>query len=149
MSLAAIDMPSRVLLAHLVTAGKLGNVSVTPLPPWPGYVEREPSAPDNCVTIFDTTAIDMGSDWEDRTFYPGVTLRFRSTTADVGFTKASDLGRYIDEVMFQAVVVTSGATYLIETGSCPGGPVRVGKESPTSQRSIWNLNCTLTLRRIS
>lgn len=150
MSLAFKHMPAKVLQALLIAAGQAADPDTLPLGSWPVYVDREPGTPDDCITLYDATPIDMGSDFVDRTFYPGVTVRVRSATPQVGFDKAAEIAHYIDITLSRVVVLIVPNTYLVETGSVPGGlPVRLGKESPTSQRSLFNVNCILTMRRIT
>jgi hypothetical protein len=59
------------------------------------FVGREPAAPDNCVTIFDTTGgppqhtLAKGEDY----YYDGVNIRVRNNSYTIGYNLALDIVR--------------------------------------------------------
>src|SRR5215831_15796670 len=69
---------------------------------WPVYTGQEPDAPDECITVYDTTwRVDGRAMHNGETFWHyGVQLRARSRTQYGGWTKT----RTIQETLDQKVV---------------------------------------------
>jgi hypothetical protein len=148
-----LHSPADVLRWVLVQATSLGDPTVTPLPDWPGYESREPSLPDNCVTLYDTEPRDDGRSQIDgeREVHYGVQVRVRGRDKKTAAGKAWALVDALNEdIYFDVVTVPpEGTQYRVYSVSNAVGPLFIGRDSPTTDRSLYTINCFLTLDRIS
>ena len=109
---------------------------------WPVYVAKEPTNPDNAITIYDTSGIPFGRGmdgeiWEDFSFQ----VRVRSTTHVIGWRKAWAVREALRGV-YQASVSLS-STYLVHAITRIGSVVIAGKEG--AQRSLFTVNAFATI----
>jgi hypothetical protein len=110
--------------------------------------------PDNTVTVYDTLGnkharimID-GQVVED----PGIQIRVRATDNPTAQTQAEIIKQAIDEratgynvqIPDLSNVLHNFTVYALNRS---GNPIQLGKESPTSNRRIYTINATVTLRQ--
>jgi hypothetical protein len=118
---------------------------------WPVYVSDEPDSPDSCLTVFDTSARDRGRLMAtgQRVEMHGFQVRVRSTTHPVGYTKARAVAVALDEDVYQTAVTLGGHVYMVHSVSRSSDVIPLGKELPRSERSIFTINATGTIRMVS
>lgn len=139
------DIVSRAIIAN-------GGGS-DPGPPdadWPVNVSKEADMPDNALTVYNTTGMDDGRSNPDaeRMQHYGIQVRVRATSHPAASAKAYAIAILLDEVYTQTIDIGS-SSYLLHSVNRVGPPVDVGKETPTSKRSIYTINALAALRIIS
>lgn len=114
---------------------------------WPIGAAAEPSTPDNCVTVYDTSGFDHGRDHVtgQRQEHHGVQLRVRAATHKIGWAKARALAVALDEAVYQETPTIDNIRYLIHAVTRTSDVLTLGKE-PASQRRLFTINAKLTLR---
>jgi hypothetical protein len=135
------------VLAHLLTL--LGQTTAPGLSQaWPVYVSSEPGFPDDAVTTYDTTPIldgrNQGSG--ETVEHYGVQVRLRSTVHTAGWVKSRAIKQALDGVYYATVAIGS-QTYVVY-GVNTLGIMALGKDSPTSKRNLFTINCTVALRKV-
>ena len=119
-----------------------GTGSDVPATTWPVFEGGEPGLPDNCITVYETTPqsdakiMVTGEDQQ----HLGITIRIRGRTKALARQKAEDIRWDFNEQPKDQVVTLNGQQYLVQSvPKCSLVPV--GRETPTSQRWLVNLNC--------
>lgn len=117
---------------------------------WPGYATGEPSSPDNCITVYDTAGGDDGRSMVTGEVFGnnGIQVRIRSSTHTVGWQKADAIWTTLAEGVYDQTVTVGSTSYLIHCYTRIGDIIAIGKESPTSKRSIFTINCQITFRQL-
>lgn len=158
MSLPLLHTPADVLSRVLIGRGYLAAPAAGTTP-WQAYVGGWPDgAPDRVVTLQDTAGIDQGrSQGTGETFQKyGVQVLLRSDRQDAGALKALGLRRQLAEdvgslgyetIAIPAQTGVGAATYQLTGVSGIGQVLPLGKESPTSRRSMFSMNLLLSIRR--
>jgi hypothetical protein len=100
------------------------------------FIGKEPSKPDNCVTIFDTPGFppyigltDVGYD------YPSVQIRVRNKSYVIGMDLAQDI---VDSLHARAQEVWNGTLYTVIR--CSSGPALLDWDDNGNARIIINFN---------
>jgi hypothetical protein len=127
-----------------------GNPNTDPLPGWPVYVAAVPDTPDEVMTVTDTAPTNDARSMIDGTRFVhyGFQVRIRSTTPAKAALKAFAVRRAFDESVHNRLVTIDGVEYVV--GSISNATVlAVGKESPTSKRSLFTINALVSLRAIA
>lgn len=116
---------------------------------WPVYATTEPSVPDNCITVYDTTGYDEGRTAPDseRQEHHGFQVRIRSATFATGYVKARAIATAMD-AQYQDVMTLDGSRYLVHCITRIGDVLPIGKETPNSKRDIFTINCKAALRKL-
>lgn len=121
---------------------------------WPVYTSDEPTSPDSCITTYDTTGRDGGRIMYtgEREEYPGVQVRIRGKDHTTAFVKAQAVAETLDKgtnnLGLRLVTVTiDAASYLVYCVIRTGSVQHLGKESPTSKRKLFVINCLIRLER--
>lgn len=133
------DIIRRMLIA-------LGEGADPPATPWPIYTAAEPDNPDNVITTYDTAgrkdgrAMIDGTTWE----HHGIQVRIRSTTHSVGWIKARELARALDAVNWDTILIDA-SEYLVHAVSRET-ILTLGKNVPTSKRSLFTINAVVSLK---
>lgn len=117
---------------------------------WPIYAGGEPNVPDETITVYDTAGRDDGRMQYDgeRTEHPGIQIRIRARDHQTGYVKARQLAVSLDKEIYQNTVSIGNSQYFIHAVSRSGNVIPLGKESPTSKRSLFTINATVTIRMI-
>ena len=139
------DSPARVVRDLLIQLG-LGTAAST----WPVYVSSEPSSPDNCITVYDTSGLDHGREHigGERQEHNGFQIRIRSATPDVGWTRTSLIATTLDTSTNLTTVVIGTHTYLVQSITRKNGPLAIGKEAITN-RNLFTINAVISVRHTS
>ena len=124
--------------------------------PWPIYVDNEPDAPDNCITITNTPSRDFGRDaiQYDRQEYHGIQIRIRAATSPLGRNKARRLAIALDAEIIQHTIAlpkvpgVEEADYLIHSVTRTGDVLSLGKEVPNTKRHLFTLNAIVAIRQV-
>jgi hypothetical protein len=138
-----------IVCQALYGLGYLSNPETQPTGVWPGFVDSEPDSPDKCVTIYDTAGRVFPRSTPDnyRVENPGIQIRVRAATYRTAFQKARQLATALDSIN-REVVDTGTYSYRINTIVRSSEPIRVGKESPTSKRSILTINAMVNFNQL-
>lgn len=99
------------------------------------FIGKEPSQPDNCVTIYDTPGgpPDLGLDKDDKYQYPSVQIRVRNN----GYTTGWDLADDIKDVLHGRAHETWNGTYYTVI-SCTSDPALLDWDENGRARFIVN-----------
>ena len=151
MSGALTHSPADILQALLVALG-LGSQPPGPTDPavtWPVFVASEPAAPDEAITTYDTEGRDFGFTMTDgeRQEHHGVQVRVRASTHAVGWKKARAIAVALDESVYQETVVIEGVSYFVHDVIRTSNVIPLGKEEPTSKRTLFTINAVVTLHQ--
>lgn len=145
--------PADILRRALIALGQ-GTDPVSPssaqaLVAWPIYCSLEPGEPDNAITVYDTVGRDDGRFHTsgERQEHHGIQIRVRSDTHVNGWTKARAIAVDLDQSINFTVVAVEGVSFIIHSVSRTGDVFALGKESPTSKRSVFVINTVLTVRQ--
>jgi hypothetical protein len=111
--------------------------------PWPVFASSEPGAPDNVLTVFDTGARDLGRTLPDgmRTEVPGIQVRVRAGTHEIGYGKADEIALFLDSLYWFPVTV-GDVLYTIHAVHRTGGIASLGRDAPTGTRRVFTVNGT-------
>lgn len=114
---------------------------------WPIYVSSEPTTPDNCITVYDTTGRATGREMTagSRAEYHGIQLRIRASNHTTGYGKARRLANILDRDVYQAPVVIGGQHYVVQQVGRVGTITTMGKDAPGSKRSLFSINALVTI----
>lgn len=152
MSLPFLHSPSEVIQQLLIDMGIGFDPEANPnnpvQPDWNVYEDKEPSSPDNVLTIYDTTPKSSGRSMIDgeQWMHYGIQVRVRGTNKQTAFVKADSVRRMLDEHVVSAIVTLEGKTYLVPA-ICNTNMVRMGQQSPSSKRFIYTINGTSAIIR--
>jgi len=142
--------PVSILAAYIIeTLGKMTDASDKS--EWPLYKTSMPTGDNveiNCGALYNTTGMN-----ESRLMtglvvtHPGIQLRIRSSTSEIGWVKIEDIADALDKVENVDIVV-KGKTYRIQNASRTSPIVPLGQEIGT-RRYLFTVNYLLTVRRIA
>lgn len=122
-----------------------------PTNPWPIYASSEPDVPDNCITVYDTIGIDDGRIMFDGNLqqHQGVQVRIRSKDHAVGWTKAAVIRSNLAREVYDASIIIDSASYLLHSVNRISNVIALGKEIPTSKRSIFVINAIVSVKQLT
>lgn len=155
MTLPLLHSPADILRWALVAMGVGANPTSWGLNnalEWPVFNDNEPSNPDNCLTTYDTSPQDDGRSMVsgERYEHCGIQVRVRSTSANVGYVKAKSLMTLLNEQLYGEIVSVPNSAAVYEIWSVSRTQIiRMGKDSPTTKRSLHVLNGLVTVERLS
>lgn len=117
---------------------------------WPVYASNNPEDDrDDRITVTDTTGVSAGRVQTGfETLYDGLQVRVDSTDHPAGFLKADAVRLILTTVMTRTVVVGSDQ-YLVHNFPRVGSTNYVGKDVPYGKRSVFTLNPTVVITKIS
>lgn len=123
---------------------------------WPVFASGEPGDPDQVVTTYDTAGVQHGRTMTDGAVqeHLGFQVRVRSKDHKTGWRKTHQIRAAMAEGVYQrAVTVPAGggdpaAEYLVHCVSKLGPVLALGKESPTSKRSLFTVNAVLSVKQL-
>jgi len=142
--------PARVLQQLLLDLGLGGDPEDDPVPAWPVFVSREPSSPDECLTVYDTEERRHGRTMADgaKVVHYGVQVRVRSRTYEAGRAKADAVQATLEKGVYQTNVSIEGHAYTV--GNVSGAALRtLGKDVPGSKRDLFVVNGLVALAEIA
>ncbi len=141
--------PAQVIARLLIDLG-LGSDPET-AGAWPVSSSGEPAAPDNCITVYNTQGTDGGRAMVTGELLGnyGFQVRVRAKDTETGWTKADAIQTALAESVYQETVHVGARTYLVHAVSRIGDVFEIGKEVPTSKRSVFTINATVTLEEVN
>jgi len=141
------------IIRDLLVAAKLGSdpgsdpdLNST----WPVFATNEPSEPDNCITVYDTSPKQSGRsmiDGEDWSHY-GVQIRIRAVDHRTGAAKAWDIHETMTTALYQNRIALDGVDYLVPCLANVGPPLALGVDNPNSRRSLFTLNAVSSIQPV-
>jgi hypothetical protein len=148
MTTALTHSPAKVLQQLLVNlgAGTLPSANGS----WPISSEQELDKPDGSIVVIDTVGFSDGrnSVTAEHDYHHGFQLRLRHASKNSAFTKINSIAVVMDETVLDNTVVVDENTYRVHAITKRGDIISLGRE-PESDRSIFTLNATITLRQTS
>lgn len=147
MSSPLLHSPADIVRVLLVNLGLGAN---PPNSTWPVYSTNEPDIPDNCITVFDTVGKGDGRSMTDGELFDhyGIQVRVRATTFSVGYQKVNAIRVAFSESVIEEVVTISGTNYLVKSITQISQIFPLGKEVPTSRRTLFTVNALVTVKRV-
>lgn len=138
--------PADVVRRLLVDLGEGSSPDATPLGAWPVYEDKEPSEPDEVITVYDTAPrLDGRSMIDGEQFqHWGITVRVRGRTKTSAYRKAESIRVSLNERVKTNVVTIEASKYVV-AAVCGVQLVRVGDDSPQTRRHLYNLNMTAAI----
>lgn len=149
MSLPLLHSPADIVAQLMIDLGAASDPVAVPQGAWPVFVKGEPSTPDNCLTVYDTSPKDGGRIMVDgsRTQHYGLQVRVRAATENTSTIKATGLRVFFDESVKYRGVTFGARHYLVHCFSTVN-VLSVGRETPTSKRFIHTVNLMTSLIRL-
>lgn len=148
MSIILTHTPADIIRKLLVDLGLGTEPSVNQT--WPAFSSNEPDLPDNIITVYDTAGSSDGRVIGGATLdHYGFQVKIRSTTHDVGWTKADAIRYAMQRTVYQRDVTLSGKTYRISCISKIGQVLHLGKEeslAAVSKRNAFTINAQVAIR---
>lgn len=134
------------VVRHVLIGLGLGTASGA----WPVFVDSEPNAPDNCVTVYDTQGLDQGRDMNSGEMLGpvGFQVRIRAADHQTGWAKADAIAEMMAKSVYQRQVAISGRVYVVHAISRVGNVIRLGKEQ-NGNRSLFTVNAVTNVRQLS
>lgn len=143
------NLPSEIVAKLLVL--KTWATSTRLNQAWPAYSEDEPDKPDNLLTVYAQGSnsggriMVSGQQEEEYTFQ----VRIRSQTPAIGWQKANQIADGFDKDVLDVAVTLGVNQYLVHCISRRGGIISLGKEYPSTLRSLFTLNAQLSVRQLN
>lgn len=140
--------PSDIVAQLLINLGLVTNPTL--VQSWPVFVGNEPTDPDNTITVFDYDGPNHGRTQPDGTMQgpQGIQIRVRSKIHTVGWTKADTICDRIQARTggcYKVDVTINGTRYHLHSFCNISQVIPIGKESPTSTRRVFVINCGVTI----
>ena len=141
--------PADVIRKLLVNLALGSDANAVPAEAWPVFASGEPASPDSVITVYDTAGKNDGRAMAtgERSEHYGIQVRVRSAAHTAGYAKAQAIAIAFDETVTQNAVTIGSTTYLVHAVSRRGPVLNIGKETPTSKRSLFTLNALVSLRQ--
>ncbi len=119
------------------------------------YVGNEPDSPDEVVTVYDTAGVQQGRSMIDgeRWEYYGIQVRVRAPLQRRAGQLAWLIATTLDTDVYDATVTIGETTgtgsdeYTVHAVQRTSGPIPLGKQEPTSRRSVFTINLLVGLER--
>lgn len=148
---ALTNSPADVVRYALI-AGGLGTLPLSE-GLWPIFAWQEPDQPDDVVTVYDTSGVVQGRSHNDGQVleHYGVQIRVRTSIPKNGNTKIRAILEFLDRTINQTVVNvpydtgTGYSVYCIHAVSRSGTILSLGKDTPTTKRTLFTVNVSVSL----
>lgn len=142
--------PAKVIQELFIQLG-LGSRPTTPPGLWPLYYTNEPNSPDNCLTIYNTAAVQFGRTMPDseRQEHYGVQVRVRASTNPLGSAKAWEIAVAMDDQVKHNFVTIDGIDYCIWSITRKGSVMDLGKDVPRTKLFLFTINATSYIRALN
>lgn len=149
MSLVFLHPPADIIRWLMIDLGLGTNPSLGSS--WPIYYSSEPDTPDEVITVYNTTGIIDGRSSIDGEIWEhyGFQVRVRSTKNRLARVKIDSIARSLSETAYNSLVTIDGNSYIVAAINRKGSVIDIGKETPTSERSVFTLNAISAIYRKS
>ncbi len=146
MSSTTTHSPADVIRYLLVAAGH-GTLPSTG-GAWPASMGNEPSSPDNCVTLYNTTGTTDGRSMVggELFIHEGFQVRVRATTEAVGWAKAKAILEYLAETVKNTPITIGSSSYVVYACTRFTPILSLGRESGTSRR-LFTIDAVVSMRQ--
>lgn len=143
-----LNSPSEILAYCLIAKGVVSNFDNNL--EWPIAVGDEPNEPDNVVTTYDVGTSSSGRDMVSgqQLEQYNIQVRIRSKLYTTGWVKINEIAKCLDEEVYLETVTVGDNTYRLHSFSRRGGILSLGKEYPSSQRSLFVMTGQCAIRQI-
>lgn len=137
------DIVRRVLIA-------LGLGVDPPSTPWPIYCDSEPGAPDNCLTLYDTTGKSDGRAMKGGELFThyGIQVRIRAVDHPTGYLKADAIRCDMARTIYDRGVTIAGTAYLLHCLARISEVLILGTETGVSKRHLFTINALASLKKL-
>lgn len=147
---ALTHSPAHILQTAMVSLG-LGTLAPSSgyaSTSWPIYSSTEPDRPDAVITVKNTSGIQQGRSMIDGKLFQsyGVQVRIRHGDEPTGWVKADQIRATLAESVYQLAVTIDSSNYLIHAIIGIGMVLPIGKEVPSTKRSLFTLNALMKVR---
>lgn len=132
------------IVAQLLIDGAMGGEHDSST--WPIGATKEPSNPDNCITVFETEPQSDGSEMVtgEEMQHDGIQVRVRASSVPVGKAKIAAIANFLSAVYNRDVEV-EGGTYLVECLTRTSGPFHIGADVTNTKRELFTVNCIVCI----
>ena len=115
---------------------------------WPVFAAGSPDKPDSAMVCYDSEPYLDGRTMVDgeTQLCHGFMVQFRSAGFAGGYDKANAVADFFDRTVYLNSVNIGSAKYLVQSVSRKGDVRHLGKE-PGTNRSLFTLNATVTVRQ--
>lgn len=143
------------ILAHLLADLDQGVVPMDGVTyangDWPIYVAGEPSAPDDVVTLYDTTGRQQGRDMVFGQVFEhhGVQVRVRATDHEAAYVKCRELAVKMDTGIYQDGVTVGANRYVVQCVDRQSDCFSLGRNAPTDNRRLFTVNVMVVVRQLA
>lgn len=141
------------IVRHLMINLNLGVLPSTRSsgdPTWPIFSDKEPSVPDDCITVKDTTGTSDGRRMVDG--FPqahfGLQVRVRAVDKNAGWRKAVAIRTLLSTSVRMTAVAIGSDTYNVAAVTHMGQVIPLGDETPQSKRKVFTLNMTAAITQL-
>lgn len=143
---------SVILRQLFIDGGMGGDASLNPTVAWPVYATNEPSTPDNCISIWDTTGQVQARAMNSGQLIQkcGFQVRVRATDSLTGKVKANALQTWMAQNVYQADVTLNDAAgnnwnYVVWAIINIGNVLAIGLDKPDTQRELFTINAMVRI----
>lgn len=118
-------------------------------PDWSVFVDKEPDRPDNCITLYNTSAkyngrVHSGEVQEQH----GIQVRVRSALSNEGYTRARGVAIELDEQLSIESITIGGSTYSVKSFNRRTDVKPLGTDAQTpTKRFVHTFDGLLVVRR--
>lgn len=130
----------------------LGHGTAPAIPPgaWPVYIGTEPSAPDDCVTVFDTEGRIVGAVQHNGEVqeYHGIQVRVRAADYATGYAKARAIAVALDTDVERDAVTVGAGSYCACSVTRTSDVVSLGLDRPQGRRQVFTFNALANVRQL-
>lgn len=141
-----LHTPAEILRTLFVS---LGLGVEPPSTPWGMYSPSEPDSPDKVITVFNVEGVSHGfTMFGERQEHHGFQIRVRSLRPEEGFVKARAIAVAMDSTVYTDIVEISSTRYCVHSITRTSDVLDLGKESPTSKRSIYVINGVASIKKL-
>ena len=112
---------------------------------WQCFYGREPTAPDNCLSVFESQGVDAGFEMVagQGLGHEGFQVRVRGKDQDTARTRADAIASEFNAMM-QAQYVTVGGQQYAVWPIAADSPLHNGVE-PGTNRDVYTINCVAAM----
>lgn len=116
---------------------------------WPVNVSNEPTDPDSCITVYDTSGRTEGrfQTSGETQEHQGIQIRVRAADHATAWTKIHAILNTIDTGVYDEIVAVESESYLVHNVTRTGGVLSLGKED-SSDRRLFTLNAIVSVRQL-
>lgn len=148
--LLLMHSPADVCRWALIRVGVGTDPTASPLGSWPIYASKEPDAPDNVITLYDTAGQDDGRSMVDGELqeHYGIQVRFRAQDEPTGRQKAEAVRKAMAESIYYTNLAVGAYRYLVHCFGPIGNVIGLGEDLRSSKRRLFTVNAMVSLRRV-